>query len=74
MDGLNYTTIFVVGEEIHEGWNYYSYGPGQELKYRYYRFFSLQVGSCGVGEVSLRGIEAINDNNSSYTCLAKIYL
>ena len=24
-DGTTYTTIFTVGEEIHEGWNYYTY-------------------------------------------------
>jgi hypothetical protein len=29
-DGLTYTTIFTVGEEIHEGWNYYTFETGKE--------------------------------------------
>lgn len=36
-DGSSYTTIFTVGEEIHEGWNYYDYQT-LPLEYRYYRF------------------------------------
>ena len=59
MDGKTYNTIFTVSEEIHEGWNYYSYGPGKELQYRFYRFYGSIAGSCLVGEVSLRGIEVI---------------
>jgi hypothetical protein len=27
-DGKTWTTIFTVGEEIHEGWNYYNYPAG----------------------------------------------
>ncbi len=37
-DGTTYTTLFTIGEEIHEGWNYYTFEQGKELKYRYYRF------------------------------------
>lgn len=66
MDGKTYNNIFTVGQEIHEGWNYYSYGPGNELQYRFYRFFSSYAGACLVGEISLRGIEVIQDGNSSY--------
>ncbi len=73
-DGLNYTDIFTVGQEIHEGWNYYNYGPGKELKYRYYRFFGLGDGSCMVGEISLRGYEVIDSIDDSYTCQAQLYL
>lgn len=65
-DGTTYTTIFTVGEEIHEGWNYYNYAQGSEPKYRYYRFFGSVAGSCLVGEIAFRGFEVIDDSNSQY--------
>lgn len=65
-----WTTIFTVGHEIHEGWNYQNYAEGSELKYRFYRFFGAGTGSCIVGEVSFRGYEAIQDTNEDYTCSA----
>lgn len=74
MDGTTYTDIFTVGQEIHEGWNYHNYEAGQELKFRYYRFFGTATGSCLVGEVSLRGHEAIDDTADTYQCDAKLYL
>ena len=73
-DGTTWTTIFTVGQEIHEGWNYYNYAPGQELKYRYYRFYGSTAGSCVVGEVSLRGYEVIDSTASSYVCKAQLML
>jgi hypothetical protein len=27
-DGTTYSNIFIVGEEIHEGWNYKNFNPG----------------------------------------------
>jgi hypothetical protein len=36
-DGVAYTDIFTVQNEIHEGWNYYDYRDSN-LMYRYYRF------------------------------------
>jgi hypothetical protein len=27
-DGTTYSSIFIVGEEIHEGWNYKNFNPG----------------------------------------------
>ena len=73
-DGVNYTNIFVVGEEIHEGWNYYEYAAGSELSYRFYRFFGAVSGSCVIGEVGLFGYEVINDNNPHYTCNVSLIL
>jgi hypothetical protein len=61
-DGATWTDIFIVGEEIHEGWNYYNYPEGEELKYRYYRFFGTGYGSCVVGEISFRGYEVIDSS------------
>ena len=74
MDGVSYTTIFVVGQEIHAGWNYYNYPPGQEPRYRYYRFYGSAPGSCQVGEVSFVGFEAINNLATSYSCPASLNL
>lgn len=74
MDGKTYTNIFIVGNEIHEGWNYYTYGPGSELQYRFYRFYSGTAGGCLIGELSLRGIEVIQDATDSYTCKPQIIL
>jgi IPT/TIG domain len=69
-----WTKIFTVGQEIHEGWNYYNYPEGQELKYRYYRFYGAGTGACVVGEVSLRGFEVIDDINDNYSCTAQVFL
>ena len=68
----SWVTIFTVGREIHEGWNYYNFPAGKELKYRYYRFFGPSSGSCVVGEVSLRGYEAIDSTADSYVCKANM--
>ena len=69
-DNTVWTTIFTVGDEIHEGWNYYDYAEGSELKYRYFRFYGTGSGSCNVGEFALMGVEAINDASTSYACSA----
>jgi hypothetical protein len=69
-NGAEWTDIFTVGQEIHEGWNYYNFEEGKELKHRYYRFFGTGDGSCIVGEISLRGYEVIDSNADSYTCQA----
>ena len=55
--------LVVVGEEIHEGWNYYSLlneetqmGP----RYPYYRLYNAVDNGCdGIGEVILRGLQLI---------------
>ncbi|CDW80878.1 ipt tig domain containing protein [Stylonychia lemnae] len=72
-DGLTYTDIFIVGQEIHEGWNYYSY-KDNNLKYRYYKFQGYRIGSCRVGELKFRGIETIDNNDDSYNCPVTVNL
>ena len=64
-DGITYSTIFTVSQEIHEGWNTYNY-QGKELRYRFYRFYGPSAGSCIVGELGLKGFEVINNNDSTY--------
>jgi hypothetical protein len=63
-DNMTYSTIFTVGEEIHEGWNYKIFDAASEPKFRFYRFFGSAAGSCMIGEISFRGVEVIDDNSS----------
>ena len=64
-DGIVYADIFTVGQEIHEGWNYYDFRDNN-LKYRYYRFQGSAVGACKLGEIKFRGVETIDSTASSY--------
>jgi hypothetical protein len=43
-DNVTWTTIFTVGQEIHEGWNYYNFPTGKELIYRYFRYYGTATG------------------------------
>jgi hypothetical protein len=61
---VSYTTIFTVGDEIHEGWNYYDFNDAT-LKYQFYRFYGTKSGSCNIGEFSLTGVEAIQSSSST---------
>jgi hypothetical protein len=74
MDGLTYTTIFIVDEEIHEGWNYYTFDSGEEPKYRFYRYYGSETGSCMVGEAGFRGYEVIANSDKTYKCSSKVIL
>jgi hypothetical protein len=67
IDGTSYTTVFTVGNEIHEGWNYITFDSGKEPRYRFYRFFGSGTGSCVVGEINFRGTEVIDSNLSTYS-------
>lgn len=75
-DGVTYDNIFTIGEEIHEGWNYYTFADGKELKYRYYRFYGNDASSCmNVGEIAFRGVEVINSNEATYeSCKIEVVL
>jgi hypothetical protein len=54
------TTIMSVGDELHEGWNYYKFGEMDpvitEPEFRYYRLFSTVNDGCDkIGEVNFIG-------------------
>lgn len=66
MDNVTYDTIFTVGQEIHEGWNYVDFSEGQEPKYQYYRFYGSSARSCLIGEIGLKGIEVIDSTATTY--------
>jgi hypothetical protein len=47
MDGTSYNELFVIGKNIHEGWNYHSWQePADYPKYRYYRFSNSNANGC----------------------------
>lgn len=66
-DGTTFTDIFTFGDEVHEGWNYYKYDSGSELKYRHYRFYGSTSNSCIIGEIGFKGIEVIDSSATSYS-------
>ena len=75
MDNSTFNDIFVVGTEIHEGWNYYEFPGTKALKYQHYRFYSNgSASTCNIGEVILRGLEVINDPAATHQCSAKVYV
>lgn len=64
--------ILVVGEEAHEGWNYYALNS-TEVRYPYYRLTSAAAKGCDdIGEIRFIGHEVIDDENESFTCGAEI--
>lgn len=68
----NWVPIFVVGNEINEGWNYRKFST--PVKYRSFRFSSNIQGGCNIGEVRFRGVEVIDDNNPTKECPVRIVL
>lgn len=75
-DWATWEELHLFGEEIHEGWNYIDYREDDAEKpaYNSYRFFGNVQGSCQLTEFKLHGVEAVADDNSSYTCAPKIFI
>ena len=73
-DNITYTEIFTVGEEIHEGWNYYTFQAGEQNAFRYFRFFGSATKSCMLGEISFRGVEVINSTLATQVCTTQLNL
>ena len=65
-DGLNWTDLWAIDASIHEGWNSHDFEEGSKPAFNIYQFYGQYSGSCRVGEVRLHGIEAINNDSSSY--------
>jgi hypothetical protein len=64
--------IVVVGEEIHEGWNYYDLSDNPR-KYANYRMFSAHNYGCNhIGEIKLIGQEVIDSEEPTHDCAVKI--
>ena len=67
----------MIGEEAHEGWNYYDMKDLNEdkilPKYSAYRLMSAVAKGCDdLGEIRFIGHEVIDDSNTEYTCEAEI--
>mmetsp|Transcript_29266 Transcript_29266/g.28412 ORF Transcript_29266/g.28412 Transcript_29266/m.28412 type:complete len:102 (-) Transcript_29266:5388-5693(-) len=67
-DGSSYTEVFLVEDEIHEGWNYYEFEDDDILSYQHYRLRGTAAGACNVGELVLFGVETIDNTDSTYSC------
>jgi hypothetical protein len=76
LDGTTYTELFVVGADVHEGWNYVDFEQGSYPNYRYYRFRGLGIanGPCRIHELTFKGNEVIQDTNDSYSCTPQLVL
>lgn len=83
-DGETYDELFIVDENVHEGWNVHDFEEndltGDDKKsypaYRYYRMRGLGVrnGPCRIHEIKFKGHEVIQDENDEFTCTPKLFL
>jgi len=68
-DGVAWTDLWQIDDVVHEGWNTMNFKEESAPEtYAKFRFYGSTTGSCRVGEARFTGIEAINDNASSYAC------
>lgn len=62
-------------KNLHSGWNYYQWETSDAYpKYRYYRFYGASSGACAINEVTLTGVETIDNSDATYTCSAKVVI
>jgi 23S rRNA U2552 (ribose-2'-O)-methylase RlmE/FtsJ len=73
-DNTEWIDLFTVDDNIHEGWNYYTWEEVEEYpKYRYYRFYSSHSGAgCDLHEMKMTGVETVDHSESTYTCEATV--
>ena len=76
MDGITYTNIYTVDNNVHGGWNYQKWNSTLQdgPKYRFYRFYGITSGSCLINEIVLTGVETIQDMNSTYNCIPQLFI
>jgi hypothetical protein len=43
-------------------------------KYRFYRFHGASSGACSINEITFTGVETIDNEDSTYTCSAKVII
>ena len=75
MDGVTYTNIYTVDNNVHGGWNYQKWNSTLQNgpKYRYFRYFGKAAGSCLINEIVFTGVETVDDSNSTYSCTPQLY-
>jgi len=74
-DNITFTTLFTVDENLHSGWNYHMWESADEYpKYRFYRFYGTSSDACAINEITFTGVETIDNEDSTYTCSAKVII
>jgi len=72
-DGVTYTDIFTMDENVHEGWNYHKWeDPADYPRYRYYRFYGTKSGSCRINEIKATGVETVDSPDANKACSAVV--
>lgn len=75
MDGSTYTDIFTVGDNVMEGWNYYTWDNLIDYQqFRFYRFKGDLPDACRMSEIKFRGVETVANNAEEYSCPVDIYI
>lgn len=70
-DGTSFVDIHAYDESIHEGWNTLDWRAAPQV-FRTIRLQGAVAGSCRLGEVTLIGVEVLNNSNTAVTCIAKL--
>jgi hypothetical protein len=74
-DGVTYTDLFTVDENLHEGYNYFYWeDPSEQPQYRFYRFYGPNKFGCFFNEITFSGVETINIEDDTLTCEAKLFV
>ena len=72
---LETNDILTIGEELHEGMNYYKMDDTdldiaiRDPKYRYYRLFNAEINGCDkIGEIMLIGQKVFDSTDDTHMC------
>lgn len=68
--------LITVGEEIHEGWNYYKIMDEDDVdaysvadRYTYFRLYNAEADGCdNIGEVDMIGVQLMESTADTVTC------
>jgi len=64
-----------VDENIHEGWNYYTWKEASEYPgYRYYRFSGTKKNSCKINEIKFTGVQTMKSELTTHQCTPKLFI
>ena len=72
-DGATFTDLWKLDASVHEGWNAHDFEEDNP-SYNIYRFQGSEAGACRVTEVRIHGVESIDSDDTSYTCIPKLFL
>lgn len=70
-DGSAYVDILTLSNEIHEGWNVFSWDTSKPA-YQKYKWTGAAVGSVRFGEVKFYGIVSVANTNAAHVCDVKM--